>query len=114
MDKFPEAFERFEEVVDVDKIHSFQELRGSFALWAGKNWKGTRKQVEGLWVEARKRGIRWEIPRYLFVPRGRRFGGSEAVVREVPSSIRCEYLTIRGRSQERYRDVKSGRFVRKP
>ena len=68
MDKFPEAFERFEEAVDVDKIRSFQELRDSFALWSGKNWKATRKQTEALWIEARKRGIHWEIPRYCLCP----------------------------------------------
>lgn len=116
MDKFPEAFERFEEVVDVDNIHSFQELIGSFASWAGKTWKGTRKQTEALRVEARKRGIRWEIPRYIgYVPRHYGRGSAQGTVaRAVPSSFRRESVTVRGRSQVVYRDVKSGRFVRKP
>ncbi|MGB9676649.1 MAG: hypothetical protein ACPL0C_05630 [Candidatus Bathyarchaeales archaeon] len=57
MDRFPEAFRRFEEVVKVEKIKSFQELLTSFSLWAGRKWKNTPKQVEALKVEAFKRQI---------------------------------------------------------
>jgi hypothetical protein len=52
MDRFPEAFRRFEEVVDVSKIKSFQQLKLAFATWAGRKWKETPKQVEALKVEA--------------------------------------------------------------
>jgi hypothetical protein len=37
MDRFPEAFRRFEEVVDVDRIQSFRQLRLAFAYWAVGN-----------------------------------------------------------------------------
>jgi len=36
LDRFPEAFERFAEVVDVDAINSFGELRLAFSLLAGE------------------------------------------------------------------------------
>lgn len=57
MDKFPEAFQRFEEVVDVSKIRSFKELLAAFKLWAGRKWVGSPLQIEALKVEAFKREI---------------------------------------------------------
>jgi hypothetical protein len=57
MDKFPEAFRRFEETVDVDRIESFNELRAEFAMWAGRNWKNTASQNKALATEALRRGI---------------------------------------------------------
>lgn len=65
MDKFPEAFRRFERVVDTDRIRTFDQLLISFRYWAGRNWEGTRKQVEALKVEADRLGIpvSREIPR---------------------------------------------------
>lgn len=57
MDKFPEAFQRFEKVVDVSKIKSFQQLLTAFSLWAGRKWKNTPLQIEALKVEAFKRDI---------------------------------------------------------
>lgn len=57
MDKFPEAFDRFEEVVDVDKIDSFRELKAAFSSWAGSKWLNTSKQNSALRVEARRIGI---------------------------------------------------------
>jgi len=57
VDKFPEAFRRFEEVVDVSKIKSFQQLLTAFSLWAGRKWKGSPLQIEALKVEAFKREI---------------------------------------------------------
>jgi hypothetical protein len=57
LDKFPEAFKRFEAVVDVSKIKSFQQLLTAFMYWAGRKWKGTPLQVEALRVEAVKIGL---------------------------------------------------------
>ena len=36
MDRFPEAFRRFEEDVNTEEIHSFQQLRLAFGSWAGR------------------------------------------------------------------------------
>jgi hypothetical protein len=61
LDKFPEAFKRFEQVVDVSKIETFQQLLTAFQYWAGKKWKETPKQVKALKVEAIRLGIA-EVP----------------------------------------------------
>jgi hypothetical protein len=37
-DRFPEAFRRFEEDVDVSKFVSFRQLELAFGNWAGRKW----------------------------------------------------------------------------
>ena len=110
LDKFPEAFRRFEQVVDVDRIESFTQLELAFALWAGRNWIGTYLQREALAREARKRGIP------AFVKSGRvSFGrGTAYVTRTEAVTWRHEVVSVKGRSQDRYRDLRTGRFTRKP
>lgn len=60
MDKFPEAFSRFKEKVNVKKIKSFEQLQLAFGSWAGKKWVPTHRQLDALAVEARKRHIPFE------------------------------------------------------
>ncbi len=62
MDKFPEAFKRFEKVVDVSKIKSFQQLLTAFSLWAGRKWKDSPLQREALKVEAVRLGLLPPVP----------------------------------------------------
>jgi hypothetical protein len=57
MDKFPEAFERFKEDVNVHRIQTFTQLESSFSSWAGWKWRGTYKQMEALENEADKLGL---------------------------------------------------------
>lgn len=96
MDRFPEAFRRFEEVVDVDRIKSFRQLTLAFSLWAGEKWKDTWKQREALRVEAERLGI-------------------VQPERPVPSKTwRFEWVEVKGKPQIRYRDLKTGRFIKKP
>ncbi|MEM0008339.1 MAG: hypothetical protein QXR89_08805 [Candidatus Bathyarchaeia archaeon] len=57
MDRFPEAFQRFEQVVDVSKIRSFKELLSAFKLWAGRKWVDSPLQLAALKEEAFKREI---------------------------------------------------------
>jgi hypothetical protein len=90
MDRFPEAFQRFEEVVDVAAINSFGELRLAFSLWAGEKWFDTSRQLHALSIEAQKLGL---LPR--------------------PILWRYETVRVRGRIRSRYRDIRTGRFVRK-
>ncbi|MGQ9507541.1 MAG: hypothetical protein ACUVTB_06795 [Candidatus Bathycorpusculaceae bacterium] len=66
MDKFPEAFQRFEKVADVSKIKSFQQLLSAFGFWAGRKWKETPLQVEALKVEAVRLGLLPPIPEEEF------------------------------------------------
>jgi hypothetical protein len=110
LDKFPEAFRRFEEVVDVDRIESYRQLKLTYAQWAGRKWLDTYRQNEALKVEARRLGI-------PVVVEGRPWVASRGVTyvpERVAVSWRHETVTVRGSSQDRYRDLKTGRFIRKP
>ena len=104
MDRFPEAFSRFEEVVDVRRIQSFRHLRLAFASWAGWKWDDTYMQNRALAVEARRVGIPVFIGRRPVA----RFQGRTAV------TWRQETVTVKGKAQTRYRDLKTGRFIKKP
>jgi len=55
MDKFPEAFNRYEERVDIDDLQSASELISSFSNWQGYN--PTSKQINALAVESKKRRL---------------------------------------------------------
>jgi hypothetical protein len=90
MDRFPEAFERFEEVVDVDSIASFGELREEFAWWAGEKWFNTSRQLHALSTEAERLGL---LPRSVL--------------------WRYESVRVRGRVLYRYRDIRTGRFIKR-
>ena len=57
MDKFPEAFERFEEEVDIEDIEGMTELKLVFSEWLGRGWKNTARQNEALRNEGMKAGI---------------------------------------------------------
>jgi len=104
MDKFPEAFSRFEEVVDVNRIDSFRQLRLAFASWAGWKWRGTYMQNRALAVEARKLGIPVFIERRPTANVKRRFA----------VKWRHEVIKVKGKLQNRYRDLRTGRFIKKP
>ena len=66
VDRFPEAFKRFEHVVDTDKFRNYRELAYSFSVWAGKNWRDSFKQNLALKREGQKLGFKdAEIPMYL-------------------------------------------------
>lgn len=107
MNKFPEAFERFEKVVDTRHIPSFQHLRMAFRSWAGQNWKGTTKQMTALKVEALKRGIPIPVERKYSPPLFQK-------VKIPDRSWIHEVVTVKGKAQNRFRDLKTGRFVKNP
>jgi len=56
-DKFPEAFEKFERVIDISRFDSYRELAYSFSHWAGRRWVDSYNQNFALRKEARKRGF---------------------------------------------------------
>jgi hypothetical protein len=102
MDKFPEAFERFEKRVDVSRMKSFEQLTLAFSHWAGKQWLGSNEQVNALKVEALKRGM--PVPREVYHP----YSIPE------PRTWKYETVAVRGKLQYRYRDITTGRFIKKP
>ena len=99
MDEFPEAFRRFERVVDTDRILTFDQLLVSFRYWAGRNWKGTYKQVEALKGEADRLGI----PVYRGTFRA-----------ETRPSYTAWYRVEKYGSKTVCRNLINGRFIRKP
>ena len=69
-------------------------------MWAGEKWIPTYKQLEALKNEARKIGIP--------------VVGVRRVIRVPSVWWRIETVMVRGKGQARYRDLKSGRFIKKP
>jgi hypothetical protein len=65
MDKFPEAFNRYEERVDLDDLQSASELISSFSNW--QSYNPTSKQLDALKIESKKRrlGFDWSIPKWV-------------------------------------------------
>jgi hypothetical protein len=75
MDRFPEAFRRFERVVDVRSFDSYRELAYGFAHWAGFRWVDSYAQNFALRREAIERGfLDAKIPMYFrrLTPRQKR------------------------------------------
>jgi hypothetical protein len=104
-DRFPEAFRRFEKVVYVDRFENYQQLAYAFSNWAGKRWRDTYKQNLALKKEGRRLGLEGEIPAYFR--------------RQYPShsqrtTWKQETVIVKGKSQTRYRDLLTGRFIKKP
>lgn len=107
LDRFPEALRRFERVVDIRRIRSFRQLLLAFRWWSGENWRGTKGQMIALKVEAVKRGIPIPAPRRLIFPQLR-------TIRIPRKTWKHEILIVRGKPQHRFRDLRTGRFVKKP
>ena len=105
MDRFPEAFRRFERLVDMKSFRSYRELAYGFSHWANKRWIDSHKQNVALKREAEKRGYRdTKIPAY--------FERQKQV--STKRTWRRETVNVRGKSQNRYRDLRTGRFIKKP
>ena len=98
-DKFPEAFERYEDKVEVDDM-TFPQLITSFRNWADKKWRGSRKQVRGLAIEAKKR----DITPYV----------EEAGFRDKKTGRFSDKKTKDTVKYARYRDPITGKFMKKP
>jgi len=104
MDRFPEAFDRFEKVVDLKSFRSGRELKYAFSHWAGRRWVDSYLQNKALRIEAEKRGL--EDTPYLTYSRRPHFSQRQ--------TWRFETITVRGKPQARYRDTRTGRFIKKP
>lgn len=113
-DKFPEAFERFESDVDVDRFDSYMQLSLAFRWWAGRNWKGTTKQWEAFNAEAERRGF--PVPDFIREEIRESWGSGSSVSGGPQKAVtwRHETVTVKGIPQNRYRDLKTGRFIKKP
>lgn len=66
VDRFPEAFKRFEYTVDIDNFDSYRELAYAFSYWAGKRWIDSYKQNLALKKQGKRLGFEdAELPRYF-------------------------------------------------
>lgn len=102
MDKFPEAFRRFEQVVDVSKIGTYRQLESTFGSWAGHKWGPTRRQSQALSIQAK----RLDIPKVIQPP--------SLFSRPKTVNWRTERIEIRGRTRTVFRDTETGRFIKHP
>jgi hypothetical protein len=103
MDEFPEAFKRFEKDNPTREINSYTQLQFQMMNWAGSRYIASNKQERALKIEAVKRGIPLE---------GKRTEYREPTRMEKMGIISTKF-TRAGKEQTRYRDLKSGKFVRK-
>jgi len=105
MDKFPEAFRRLEKQVSLRNVESFKQLTLLISSWAGPKLVYSKRQMDALAVQAR----RLDIP--VQGERERRVQYSHWT-----SQLTWKYETInvRGKSQQGYRDIKTGCFIKKP
>jgi len=80
------------------------ELAYAFSHWAGRRWLDSYKQNLALKIEAEKRGFRdAKLPEY--------FRRQPQV--SITRTWRREIVTVRGKPQVRYRDLRTGRFIKK-
>ena len=104
VDRFPEALARFEKVVDIDSYKSFRQLAYAFSHRASRRWVDSYAQIVALRREAEKRGFRdTRIPMYFRRPQV-----------SAMRTWRRETVTVRGKPQVRHRDLRTGRFIKKP
>jgi hypothetical protein len=115
MDRFPEAFERFESDVDVGRFRTYFELALAFQSWASRNWKGTTKQWDAFDREAENLGFS-KPTIYGNSTRTRGYSTNHYVSTRKMKAVtwRYEVVNVKGKSQNRYRDIKTGRFIKKP
>ena len=111
MDRFPEAFRRFESDVDVGRFESYHQLTLAFQSWAGQRWKGTTRQYDALDREARNLGFE---ATNIYGHRRVSFKSDRDVLFSQLRGWREENIVVDGKSRIRYRDVKTGRFIKKP
>jgi len=110
---FQEAFDRMERKTNARECKDLNELILVAERYFGDKWYPTDSQLEALKDEARRRGYyeRWEKIRLA----------KELLRKEYPqpqfyvqTSWRHETVKVRGKIQDRYRDLKTGRFIKKP
>jgi hypothetical protein len=76
----------------------------AFASWAGWKWHDTYMQNRALANEAHRLGIPVYVERKPII----------SFQEKTTLTYRHEVVTVKGKSQNRYRDLKTGRFIKKP
>jgi hypothetical protein len=86
----------------------------SFQWWASDKWVGSPRQWKTFSIEARRLGF--EVPRFVRTEIRESHGYVSHVPEARPKARtwRHEVVKVRGTNQSRYRDLKTGQFVKKP
>jgi len=108
---FQEAFDRMERETNSRECKSFKQLRIVAKSYFGSKWYPTNRQLYALKDEA-KRGGYFERFREKRVSRPWYAQRKPQVY--AGQTWRRETVTVRCKSQVRYRDLKTGRFIKKP
>jgi hypothetical protein len=102
-----------ERYTNVRNCRSLDELRLIAERYFGDKWRPTDRQEEALIDEAKRRGYfeRWEL-----MEKQRELPWYAQGQPQVSATrrYRREIMSVRGKSQVRYRDLKTGRFIKKP
>jgi len=108
---FQEAFDRMERDTNSRDCRTLAELRLLAERYFGDKWYPTNRQLEALEDEARRRGYfdRWERRKDVIQWYARRQPQVSA-----ERTWRREIVTVRGKPQVRHRDLRTGRFIKKP
>ena len=121
---FEEYLGRIERVVDLDDLNSYAQFAAVIQSFSGERWTGSTKQVIALKDGAERRGFDTTLPAYIwkrdyakYYARG--FGSPRrakafATIPAKRKGWKRETVIVRGKSQVRYRDLKTGRFIKKP
>jgi hypothetical protein len=108
---FQEAFDRMERVTNSRECKSFDELRLVARSFFGSKWYPTDRQLYALKDEAKRRGY---FERFREEIVGRPWITKRPSQNYVRQTWKHETVTVRGKQQTRYRDVTTGRFIKKP
>ena len=81
-------------------------------MWPGRNWKGAAKQWEAFDREAENLGL---APSTIYGNATRqRFSTNVSAGKAKAVTWKYEVVNVKGKPQNRYRDLKTGRFIKKP
>ncbi len=103
MDKFPEAYARYEDSVDTSGLKTFNQLMNSFSSWGGKRWAGTPKQIKALGIEAKKKGFD--------TSRRKKVVYEEKEITYTTKTGKTVSYTRAGYIANKYYDIVTGQFV---
>ena len=109
---FEEAFDRLERCTNARNTRNLRELV-MVAEWYFGHKFHTDRQYEALRIEAKRRGY---FERWALMEKQRELPWYAQRQPQVSTArrYRRETVSVRGKSQVRYRDLKTGRFIRKP
>jgi hypothetical protein len=108
---FQEAFDRMERATNSSECETLKELRLVAKSYFGSKWYPTNRQLYALKDEAKRRG-------YFEKFREKRVSRPRYSKRQTHSYVKRtwkrETVTVRGKTQVRHRDLRTGRFIKKP